>query len=103
MPNSSELLASPRMAELATSLRRRHPDRLVIYDCPPLLATDDALIALDYATGCLLVVREGKTTRSELLRAAELVGEERLLGTVLNDAAWSLASAYATHAYHGSA
>ena len=89
------------MAELATSLRCNRPDQLVIYDCPPLLSGDDALVALDYATGCLLVVREGRTTRSELMRAAELVGEARLLGTVLNDATWSLAAGYETHAYYG--
>ena len=74
------------MAALAAGAAR-DPDRLVIYDCPPLLATDDALIALGYADGCLLVLREGRTTRAELIRAAELVGEERFLGTVLNDAA----------------
>jgi Mrp family chromosome partitioning ATPase len=100
--HSSELLASPRMAALATELAR-DPDRIVIYDCPPLLATDDALIALGFATGCLLVLREGRTTRSELLRAAELVGEERLLGTVLNGAVWSFASGYETHVYYGNA
>jgi capsular exopolysaccharide synthesis family protein len=92
--DSSELLASPRMAELARELDRRYPDRIVVYDCPPLLVTDDALVALRYAEGCLIVVREGVTTRAELARAAELVGEERLLGTVLNDAKWSLASSY---------
>jgi protein-tyrosine kinase len=100
--HSSELLASPRMAELAKELAR-DPDRLVIYDCPPLLATDDALITLGFAAGCLLVLREGRTTRAELIRAAELVGEERLLGTVLNCAVWSFASGYATHVYYGNA
>jgi protein-tyrosine kinase len=98
--HSSELLASPRMAALAEELRR-DPERLVICDCPPLLATDDALIALGFATRCLLVLREGRTTRSELIRAAELVGEERLLGTVLNGAIWSFASGYETHVYYG--
>jgi Mrp family chromosome partitioning ATPase len=100
--HSSELLASPRMTALAEELRR-DPERLVIYDCPPLLATDDALIALGFAAGCLLVLREGRTTRSELVRAAELVGEERLLGTALNGAVWSFASGYETHVYYGNA
>jgi protein-tyrosine kinase len=99
--HSSELLASPRMAALAHELARRHPEQLVIYDCPPLLGTDDALIALGYAAGCLLVVREGKTTRAELLRAAELVGEARLLGTVLNCAVWSRTAGYESYAYYG--
>jgi protein-tyrosine kinase len=96
--HSSELLASPRMATLARELRARDPERLIIYDCPPLLTTDDALIALGYADGCLVVVREGRTARSELQRAVELIGEERVLGTVLNAAVWSYASRYAGYA-----
>jgi Mrp family chromosome partitioning ATPase len=87
--SSSELLASPRMAALATELRRRYPDRVVVYNTPPLLATDDALIAMGYTDGCLLVVREGWTDRTAFARAAELIGRQRFLGTVLNNARWS--------------
>ena len=82
------------MASLARELKERYPDRVVIYDCPPLLLTDDPLLAMEYADGCLLVVQEGKTGRTEFLRAAELVGEHRYLGTVFNDARWSSASTY---------
>jgi capsular exopolysaccharide synthesis family protein len=92
--DSSELLASRRMEALAAELEQRYPDRIVVYDCPPLLLTDDALVALRYAETCLLVAREGATTRAELARAAALVEEDRLLGTVLNDARWSLSSSY---------
>jgi protein-tyrosine kinase len=91
---SSELVASPAMANLVGRIRARFPDAILIYDCPPLLTTDDPLVAMGYADGCLLVVHEGKTRKAELLRAAELVGEERLLGTVLNNARWSSASSY---------
>lgn len=90
----SELLTSPRMASLARELKERYPDRVVIYDCPPLLLTGDPLLALGYADGCLLVVQEGRTSKSEFLRAAELVGEHRYLGTVFNDARSSSASTY---------
>lgn len=91
---TSELLASPRMGELVRELKMRYPDATLIYDCPPLLTTDDPLVAMGHADGCLLVVHEGKTRKAELLRAAELVGEERLFGTVLNNARWSSASNY---------
>jgi protein-tyrosine kinase len=91
---SSELVASPAMAAVVGELRARFPDAILIFDCPPLLTTDDPLVAMGYADGCLLVVHEGKSRKAELLRAAELVGEERLLGTVLNNARWSSASSY---------
>lgn len=91
---SSELLASPRMAALVQGLRSRYPERVVILNTPPLLATDDALTALGFADGCLLVLREGRADRAGSLRAAELIGRERFLGSVLNDARWAKAPAY---------
>jgi protein-tyrosine kinase len=99
IPQSSELLGLRRMAALAQELKARYRDRIIVYDCPPLLVTDDPLVTMDYADGCLLVVREGKTQRAELLRAAELVGEDRFLGTVLNDARWATASGYYYYGY----
>jgi capsular exopolysaccharide synthesis family protein len=91
---SSELLASPRMAALAAELRRRYPDRIVVYNTPPLLVADDAMIIAGYADGCLLVVREGRTERIAFVRAAELIGQHRFLGTVLNNARWSKGVGY---------
>jgi capsular exopolysaccharide synthesis family protein len=91
---SSELLASPRMASLARELGTRYPDRVVILNTPPLLATDDALTAIGLAHGCLLVVREGRTGRAAVARAAELIGRERFLGSVLNDARWAKSPGY---------
>ena len=66
----------------------------MIYDCPPLLLTSDSLSAMDLADGCLLVVQEGRTRKADFLQAAELVGQDRYLGTVFNDVRWSSASTY---------
>jgi protein-tyrosine kinase len=97
---SSELLASPTMAALARELKERYRNRIVVYDCPALLATDEPLIAADFTDGCLLVVREGKTRRADFQRAVDLIGKERLLGTVLNDARWSDTLVY-YYKHHG--
>lgn len=94
LKHSLELLTSPRMASLAQELKGRYPDRVVIYDCAPLLLTGDSLLVIDYADGCLLVIHEGRTRRAEFVRAAELVGEHRYLGTVLNNARWSASTTY---------
>lgn len=92
--DSSELLATPRMAALAQELKERYPDRIVVFDCPPLLMTNDSLIIMDYADGCLLVIQEGRTRRPEVERAIELIGEERFLGSILNNAREGPASGY---------
>lgn len=93
--SSSELLASPRMSQLALELRARYPERIVIFNTPSLLAADDALTVMGFADGCLLVAQEGRTNRWAFLQAAELIGRERFLGTVLSDARWSKGSGHA--------
>jgi Mrp family chromosome partitioning ATPase len=82
--NSSELLGSARMQELAAELRQRYPDRLVIYDLPPLLDAADGIAVLPWVQALLLVVEEGRTATDDVLRAAQVAGDARLLGTVLN-------------------
>ncbi len=82
--NSSEMLSSPKMVQLAQELKTRYPDRLVIYDLPPLLASDDSMVFLPQIDASLLVVQEGKTRAGEIRRALDLLGDSNLLGTVLN-------------------
>lgn len=87
VPQSSELLASPKMAALVNELKTRYPQRFVIFDLPPVLATDDALAFAPYVDCSLLVVDDGKTTRDEVNRSIEILRETNLLGTVLNNCA----------------
>ncbi len=82
--NSSEVLGSPKMLNLANELKTRYPDRLVIYDLPPILTGDDALVFLPQLDGCLMVVEERKTRAQELQRALDLLNETKLIGTILN-------------------
>lgn len=82
--SSSEILSSARMIALARELKSRYPDRLVLYDMPPLLPTDDAVVFLGNVDASLLVVEEGKTRRPEVQRALELLKDYRPIGTVLN-------------------
>lgn len=82
--NSSELLASPRMVELADELKKRYASRIVVFDMPPLLSTDDTLAFSPYVDCVLLVLEDNRTTKDELAVATELLANSNLLGTVLN-------------------
>lgn len=92
--NSSEVLGSPKMLSLAQELKTRYPDRLVVYDLPPLLTGDDALAFLPKLDGCMLVVEERKTRAQELERALDLMGDAKLIGTILNKSQGNLAHHY---------
>jgi capsular exopolysaccharide synthesis family protein len=82
--SSSELLSSPPMQKLAEELKERYPERLVIFDLPPLLARDDLLAFSPHIDAVLLVAREGKTRKADLRRAMEMLKVVNVAGTMLN-------------------
>jgi Mrp family chromosome partitioning ATPase len=86
MGNSSEALAGPRCRELVAELRSRYPDRILIFDLPPVLVADDALAFLPLVECGLVVAAEGSTPREDLLRCMELLRKTPVVGTVLNRA-----------------
>jgi Mrp family chromosome partitioning ATPase len=85
--NSSEILAGPRSRELVSELRARYPERIVLFDLPPVLAADDALSFAPLVECGLVVAAEGHTPRRDLVRTMELLSKTPLVGTVLNRAA----------------
>lgn len=84
--NSSEILAGPRSRELVSELRARYPERVIIFDLPPVLLADDALAFAPLVDCGLVVAAEGRTRRSDLVRTVELLSKTPLVGTVLNRA-----------------
>ena len=86
LPNSSEVLAGPRGREVVAELRARYPERIIIFDLPPVLVADDALSFIPLVECGLVVAAEGRTRRNDLVRTIELLSKLPLVGTVLNRA-----------------
>ncbi len=84
--NSSEMLSSPKMVALVEELKTRYPSRMIIFDLPPLLATDDALAFSPYVDSILLVAEEGKTSKENLEQVKNILKDCNIIGTVLNKA-----------------
>ncbi len=82
--NSSELLRSPRMLEFVSALQAQAPRRIVVFDMPPLMVSDDVLAFAECVDAFLLVVSQGQTARRTLDNAKEVLSELNLLGVVLN-------------------
>ncbi|WP_437552966.1 hypothetical protein WME97_17050 [Sorangium sp. So ce367] len=72
--------------EAAMRTLRRYHDYVVI-DGPPVLGSGDANVIEDASDGIVLVARASLTRASSLTRAAEQLGDRRILGVVLNDVA----------------
>jgi Mrp family chromosome partitioning ATPase len=86
LANSSEALAGPLGRALVADLRGRYPERIIVFDLPPVLGTDDALAFLPLVECGLVVIAERATRRDDLLRCMELLRKTPILGTVLNKA-----------------
>lgn len=93
MENSSEAIAGPRGRQLVSELRGRYPDRILLFDLPPILGADDAVAFAPLVECGLLVVAERSTQRDDVLRCMELLRKIPIVGTVLNRAT-DTASAY---------
>ncbi|GEM_PF-1765117 len=85
-PNSAELLGSPRMEALIEDLKVRYGnERIIILDCPAVLACADPLILSQFADGILFVVESERTAQEELKKAMSLFAEEgKIIGAILN-------------------
>jgi Mrp family chromosome partitioning ATPase len=72
------------MKTLMNEINTRNQSRIIIYDLPPVLATDDVIATMDYYDAILLVIEEGKTQPDEVKKTLKLLSGKSLLGTVLN-------------------
>jgi MinD-like ATPase involved in chromosome partitioning or flagellar assembly len=90
LTNSSEMLAGPRSREIVADLHSRYPERIIVFDLPPVLHADDALAFAPLVECGLVVAAEGQTRRNDLTRTIELLHKTPLVGTVLNRAADAL-------------
>jgi protein-tyrosine kinase len=82
--DAADIISSPRMTALAKEVRGRYPDRIIIYDAPPLLTSSDTLGFLPNVDAVLLVARSGRTTKQEIEKSATLLNGKMILGTLLN-------------------
>lgn len=84
---SAELLSSPKMANLVADIKSQYDSRMIIFDVPPVLQTDDVLLSAGYFDSTLLVLEDGKNTESNITKSLQLLEGSHLLGTVVNKAA----------------
>jgi non-specific protein-tyrosine kinase len=85
LPNSAELLGSPRMVMLVNDIKSRYADdRIIIFDSTSLLNFADPLVLTLYVDGILLVVEEQRTTTQDIAKMLELLKDKPLFGSVLN-------------------
>jgi exopolysaccharide/PEP-CTERM locus tyrosine autokinase len=68
-PRATELLASSAMSTLVNEIANRYPDRIVIFDSPPLLLTSESRVLASHM-GQIVMVVEAQTTTQHAVKEA---------------------------------
>jgi len=63
---TTELLASQKMASLMHTMARRYPDRIIIFDAPPVLASSEPSVLALHVGQVIVVVEAGRTSQRAL-------------------------------------
>jgi len=82
--HSTELLASDAMKRLANELSARYPDRVVIFDSPPLLAASQGSVLATLVGQVVLVIESELTPQYIVKEAISKLESCEVIGCVLN-------------------
>ncbi len=91
---STELLASDKMAALVNEFASRYPDRIVIFDAPPLLGVNETSVLAAMCGQAVIVLEENKTKLNELEKAISMLPPDLATGFVINKAHYSRDKGY---------
>jgi receptor protein-tyrosine kinase len=98
--NASEFLASEAMTQLLSELSSRYPDRIVVFDSPPLLATTEPRVLATQMGQVIVAVEAQRTTHGALESALATVESCPVVYTLLNKTPESkVGSYYGAYAY----
>ena len=85
-PKATELLASDAMRVLLDDMAARYPDRIIIFDSPPLLLTTEARVLATQMGQVVMVVQAERTLQSDVQHALASIKGCAHINLVLNKA-----------------
>ncbi len=91
---ATELLASDAMIRLLGSIASRYPDRIVIFDSPPILLTTEARVLASHMGQIVMVVRAESTLQSDVQHALSHIEACPVKMLVLNQSRTQTSGAY---------
>jgi Mrp family chromosome partitioning ATPase len=82
------------MEKAAVELSQRYPDRIVLFDAPPILVTTEAQVLTRLAGQVMVVVEAGKTEQNLVQEAVGLLDNTKIIGMILNKSRSSMGGGY---------
>ena len=84
--NTPELISSAKMANLCKELSARYPDRVIVLDTPPVLASAEPAILASYVHHLVMVVAADQTDRHQLRKSLEAIASCQSVSLLFNKA-----------------
>jgi receptor protein-tyrosine kinase len=81
---ATELLASDRMARIVRDMARRYPDRVIIFDSPPTLASSVPGVLALHVGQIAFIVEADRTSESAVNAGLAMISACKNIGLVLN-------------------
>jgi Mrp family chromosome partitioning ATPase len=72
------------MKQTLEEMIKRYEERIILFDLPPLLRDDDALVFTPYVDASLLLVEYGVAQADDVERCMQLLQSTNVIGTVFN-------------------
>ena len=91
---ATEMLASDAMSRLLDEMARRYPDRIIIFDSPPLLQTTEARVLATHMGQVVVVVRAEHTAQAAVADALATIEACPVRLMLLNQAPVGAQAAY---------
>ncbi len=96
-----ELLASNKMEALMVELVDQNPNRVIIMDCPPMLATNEPQVLAHLIGQIVVVVEAGKTPQHVVQEAIATLDTAKPINLVLNKTRGLRSGGYYGYARYG--
>ncbi|MBT9590668.1 MAG: tyrosine-protein kinase family protein [Thiobacillus sp.] len=81
---ATELLASAAMTRLIEDIGNRYPDRIILFDSPPLLATSESSVLATHMGQIVMVVEAEKTSQDAVREALSHIQSCEVVSMLLN-------------------
>lgn len=82
--HATELLASQSMSRLLDEIAKRYPDRIVIFDSPPVLLTTESRVLASQMGQIVMVVEAEKTTQHAVKSVLRQLGSSANVNLIYN-------------------
>lgn len=98
-PQATEILASDSMSRLLADVAARYPDRIVIFDAPPLLPSTESRVLATRMGQVILVVEAMRTPQKAVMQALSTIESCPMVMPLLNKVSRSEVGSY--YGYYG--